>query len=199
MPLSFFLFVSHPYSSMCVWKPGWASHWSVAKFLVSRVCACFAVSPVSEGGRAPKPLPPLSHRGWLRSEKPRYVNHYGFQHLGIHLSIKRKWSLHPPRSQLNGSNSRYWMRARFQCRALCGQATAQCCHIKAVILTPSVKRYGTPPHIQHSGRPIAGTVRLDQWINGCIELWAESVGVPGVLQCRASWQSNFVPQVHVCE
>lgn len=70
------------------------------------------------------------------------------------------------------------MRARFQCRALCGQATAQCCHIKAVILTPSVKRYGTPPHIQHSGRPIAGTVRLDQWINGCIELRAKSVGVP---------------------
>lgn len=70
------------------------------------------------------------------------------------------------------------MRARFQCRALCGQATARCCHIKAVILTPLVKRYGTPPHIKHSVWPIAGTVRLDQWINGCIELQAESVGVP---------------------
>lgn len=95
------------------------------------------------------------------------------------------------------------MRSRFQCRALCGQATAHCCHIKAVILTPLVKCYGAPPHIQHSVRPIAGTVRPDQWINGCIELQAERVGVPVfeevLLSSRAGPQVRVIlfVQVHV--
>lgn len=142
----------------CVWKLGWASHWSVARFLVSRVSACFAVSPVSNrwwGERgAPKSLPPLAHGGWFRTGlKLRHVNHYWLYHLHIHLSIRRKWRLRPLRSQLNRSNSHCWMRSRFQCRALCGQATAHCCHIKAVIVTPSVKCYSAPPHIQHSVRP----------------------------------------------
>lgn len=52
--------------------------------------------------------------------------------------------------------------------------------------------------------PIADTVRPDQWINGCIELQAESVGVPvfegGFIefQCRTSCQSDFVrPGAHM--
>lgn len=70
------------------------------------------------------------------------------------------------------------MRSRFQCGALCGQATAHCCDIKAVIVTRPVKFYGAPPHMQHSARAAVNTVWPDQWINGCIQLQAESVGVP---------------------
>ena len=95
LSLSFFLFSLAPILP-CVWKPGWANHWSVARFLVSRVSAFFAVSPVSDGfaggwggGRAPNP--PLAHRGWLRtwSEKPRHVNHYELYHSHTHLSPLR--------------------------------------------------------------------------------------------------------------
>lgn len=91
------------------------------------------------------------------------------------------------------------MRSRFQCRALCGQAAAHCCHIKAVIVTPLEKCYGAPPHMQHSVRPIAGTVRQDQWINGCIELCGGSCVWGGFieLQCRISRQREFV-QPGVC-
>lgn len=70
------------------------------------------------------------------------------------------------------------MRSRFQCRPLCRQAPAHCCDIKAVIVTCLVKFYGTPPHVKNSVRPTGDIVRPDQWINGCIQLQAESVGVP---------------------
>lgn len=43
---------------------------------------------------------------------------------------------------------------------------------------------------------IAGTVRSDQWINGCIELQAESVGVPVfkevLLSSRAGPQARVI-------
>lgn len=98
------------------------------------------------------------------------------------------------------------MRSRFQCQALCGQATAHCCHIKAVIVTPLVKSYGAPPHIKHSVRPTADTVRPDQWINGCIDLQAESVGVSVclkevLLSSRAGLHVKVILfiQVRICE
>lgn len=157
-----------------VWKPGWASHWSVARFLF----CCVTSFRGEKGSLLRNSLPPLAHRGWLRTHlKSWHVNHYRLYHLHIHLSIKRKWRLHPLRSQLNRSNSHCWMRSRFQCQALCRQATAHCCDIKAVIVTCLVKFYCTPPPIQRSVRPIADTVCSVQWINGCIELQAASVGV----------------------
>lgn len=97
------------------------------------------------------------------------------------------------------------MRSRFQCRALCRQATAHCCDIKAVIVTPLVKCYGAPPRIQHSARPTADTVRPDQWINGCIELQGESVGVPGFEEVLLSPSAGLhvkvilFLQVRLCE
>lgn len=104
LSLSISLCLSPLFSNVCV--EAWVGQ-SLKRCQISGkqgVCLFCCVTSF-RGGRAPKPLPPLSHRGRLRSEKPRYVNHYGFQHLGIHLSIKRKRSLHPQRSQLNGSNS----------------------------------------------------------------------------------------------
>lgn len=91
----------------------------------------------------------------------------------MHLSIRRKWCLHPLRSQLNRSNSHRWIRSRFQCWPLCGRATAHSCDIKAVFVTHLVKFYGTPLHVRYSVEPKGDTVRPDQWINGSIHVHME--------------------------